>query len=145
MSPAVTSVPSVPPPPTPAAVTQAPTPTSPQDTFGSILARATGTAAANAAAPITLPEAAPPTDATVVAATAAAANFVVGSGIVLSSTGSPVSLPAAEPPPSKVQSESPPALGTTLSRAEQFQLRQSISPQSLPQAISRRTLKAFFK
>lgn len=143
MSPAVTAVPSVPPPPTPAAVTQAPTPTAPQDTFGSILARATGTAAANAAAPITLPEAAPPTDATVVAATAAAGNFVVGSGIVLSSTGSPVSLPTAEPPTSQGQPASPPpALGTTLSRAEQLQLRQSVSPQSLPQAVSRRTTPA---
>jgi hypothetical protein len=143
MSPAVTPLPSVPPPPTPAAVTQAPTPTAPQDSFGSFLARATGTAAANAAAPSTLPEAAPPTDATVLAATAAAGNFVVGSGIVLSSTGSPVSLPTAEPPTSQGQPASPPpALGTTLSRAEQLQLRQSVSPQSLPQAVSRRTTPA---
>lgn len=150
--PAVTS-PIVPPLSTAAAANARADETAPQSTFGTVLAQAQAGSPQGATSPTALP--APQSDVdtsgtdpntgetadpTRVAAESAAGLFVVGPGVVLSSTGAPVSgadatgAPAQPPaPPSDAERPT-----DAVSRAAEFRLREFVAPQALPQTATAR-------
>lgn len=150
--PAVTA-PAIPPLSTAAAANARPDETAPQSTFGTVLAQAQAGTPSGAASPTALPapQSANDTsgtdpntgeiaDPTRVAAESAAGLFVVGPGVVLSSTGAPVS--GADATGAPAQPPAPPSDADqptdAVSRAAEFRLREFVAPQALPQTATAR-------